>query len=295
MSPEIVGQVLLDALKDSAISFAFVFLFHIIISLFEDKLATFLTKRKGIGPLFGSIFGLIPQCGTSVLAADLYIKKYITIGTIIAVFLSCNDEALIVLISGAGTIKGVPPQNPWWMILVLICIKFVIGFIVGIIADLIFNKQEIVEPQGEIKDVTCEGHHHENTKLHKHFLHPLFHSLEIFIYVFIASALLGLIIQGVGEDAFKGFLTQNKYLSPLFASIVGLIPNCSGSVLLSTLYNSGTISFGALVGGLLVNSGLGILMLFKSKKTIKSGLFILISCFLIGILVSYIICLIGGF
>lgn len=288
MTSEVAIQILLDSLKDSAIAFAFVFVCHIIISLFEDKLAQSLTRKKVLGPLFGSLVGQIPQCGTSVLGADLYLKKYITLGTLCAIFISCNDEALIVLITES-------PSKPWFVIPLLILIKFVVGFLMGMGLDLIFNKQKIEDVHENLKDVTCEDHHHENTRLHKHFLHPLVHSLEIFLYVFIATALLNYIIAGVGQEAFTSFLTRNQYLSPLFSCIVGLIPNCAGSVLLATLFNSGTIPFGALVGGLIVNSGLGILMLFKSKKTLKSGFTVLGICFLTGVIISYLVCLIMGF
>ena len=92
-------EILLDALKDSILVFAFVFLFHVILSFIETPVSNFLVKRKKTSPIFGSLFGLIPQCGTSVIAADLYIKRYITIGTVIAVFLSCSDEALIMLLA----------------------------------------------------------------------------------------------------------------------------------------------------------------------------------------------------
>ncbi len=97
MTWQLFGEILLDALKDSVLVFAFVFLFHVILSFIETPVSNFLVRRKKIAPVFGSLFGLIPQCGTSVVAAELYIKRYITLGTIIAVFLSCSDEALIVL------------------------------------------------------------------------------------------------------------------------------------------------------------------------------------------------------
>ena len=99
MTWELFLDILLDALKDSGIVFAFVFLFHVILSFIETPVSNFLVKRKKTSPIFGALFGLVPQCGTSVIAADLYIKKYITIGTVIAVFLSCSDEALLVLLA----------------------------------------------------------------------------------------------------------------------------------------------------------------------------------------------------
>ena len=245
MTWDIAKDVLLDALKDSALVLAFVFAFHLLLSFIEDKLSRFLTKNQKLSPLLGSLFGIIPQCGTSVLAGDLYIKRYITFGTLVAVFLSCSDEAILVLLTKPSA------QTIW--VLPLIGSKFVIGFAIGYLIDLIYRKQEISKPEEELTDVICHEHHHEHTKLHKHFIHPLIHSLEIFAYVLVINIALGLIIASVGEDNFKNFLVSNRYLAPLYASLIGLIPNCASSVLLSELYLSGGLSFGALLAGLLFN------------------------------------------
>lgn len=281
MTWEIASGVLLDALKDSALVLAFVFLFHVLLSFIEDKLSNFLTKNHKLSPLFGSLFGIIPQCGTSVLAADLYIQKYISIGTLAAVFLSCSDEALIVLLTH--------PSEKTIMVLPLIASKFVIGFLIGFILDFVFKKQEIVEHQEELKDVTCEPHHHhDHVKLHKHLLHPLIHSLEIFAFVFVINVGLGLLIAYVGEENFANFMVSNKYLSPLFTSIIGMIPNCVSSVLISELYISSSLSFGALLAGLLMNAGLGMMVLLKNKATIKSTLLILAICFVTSIVFGYL-------
>ena len=284
MTWDIAKDVLLDALKDSALVLAFVFLFHVLLSFIEDKLSNFLTKNHKLSPLFGSLFGIIPQCGTSVLAADLYIRKYITIGTLAAVFLSCSDEALIVLLTH--------PTEKTIMVLPLIASKFAIGFLVGVIIDLV-KKPVIVETSEELKDVTCEPHHHhhDKVKLHKHLIHPLIHSLEIFAYVFVINVSLGLIIASVGEENFADFIVSNKYLSPLFASFIGLIPNCVSSVLISELYISSTIPFGALLAGLLMNAGLGMMILLKNKSTLKQTGIIFLTCFTTAVVFGYIACI----
>ena len=287
MTWEIAKEVLLDALKDSAIVLAFVFAFHLLLSFIEDKLSSFLTKNRKVAPLFGSLFGIIPQCGTSVLAADLYIKRYITFGTLAAVFLSCSDEAILVLLTN--------PTQKTWMVLPLIGSKFVIGFMVGFLIDLIYRKQEIKKPEEELKDVICEEHHHEHTKLHKHLIHPLIHSLEIFAYVFVINVSLGLIIASVGEENFANFLLSNKYAAPVYAALIGLIPNCASSVLLSELYMTSYLSFGALLSGLLVNAGLGMMILLKSKTTWRQTIFIIALSLLTAVTFGYIFCGILGF
>lgn len=287
MTWDIAKDVLLDALKDSALVLAFVFAFHLLLSFIEDKLSRFLTKNQKLSPLLGSLFGIIPQCGTSVLAGDLYIKRYITFGALVAVFLSCSDEAILVLLTKPSA------QTIW--VLPLIGSKFVIGFAVGYLIDLLYRKQEISKPEQELTDVICHEHHHEHTKIHKHLIHPLVHSLEIFAYVLVINIALGLIIASVGEDNFKNFLVSNRYLAPLYASLIGLIPNCASSVLLSELYLSGGLSFGALLAGLLVNSGLGMTVLLKSKSTLKKAGLVVAICLVTAIAFGYIFCGIIGF
>ena len=294
MTWELALEIILDALKDSALVFAFVFAFHFLLSFFDHQIADFLIERKKTGPLFGSLFGLIPQCGTSVLGADLYIKKYITMGTLIALFLSCSDEAFIAILASGS--------NKTIMILPLIGLKFAIGCLIGILVDLIFRHQEIHEAKEEehehVGEYECPEHHHHHdheNKVQQHFVHPLLHSLEIFAYVLIINLLIGFIIGFVGEENFSNFIQTNKYLAPLFTSIIGLIPNCASSLLITELYIEGSLSFGALLSGLLVNSGLGMMMLLKNRKAIKNIPLIIIICLSIAIISGYITCLIIGF
>ena len=287
MSWELFFEILLDSLKDSVLIFAFVFLFHVILSFIENPVSNFLIKRKKTSPIFGALFGLIPQCGTSVVAADLYIKKFITIGTLIAVFLSCSDEALLILLSAWN--------EKTLAIFPLIGLKLVAGVSFGLLIDLIIRKQKVEEVDHLEEEKECHHHHHENTPAHAHLIHPLLHSLEIFAYVLIINLALGLLIGFVGIDNFSSFMSANRYLAPLFTSIIGLIPNCASSVAITELYLSGTLSFGALFAGLLVNSGLGMMVLFKEYKNIKKTLLILGVCFLIAVSLGYLTCLVSGF
>ena len=280
-------DILLDSLKDSVLIFAFVFLFHVILSFIETPVSNFLIKRKKTSPIFGALFGLIPQCGTSVVAADLYIKKLITFGTLIAVFLSCSDEALLVLLS-AWNEKSLA-------IFPLIGLKLVAGIIFGFLIDLIIRKQTINEVDHIEEEKECHTHHHENTPAHAHLIHPLIHAIKIFIYVFVINLALGLLIGWVGEENFANFMISNKYLAPLFTSIIGLIPNCASSVLITELYLSNTLSFGALFAGLLVNSGLGVMILFKEHKNLKKTFIIIGVCFAIAVSLGYLTCLVSGF
>ena len=287
MSWELFFDILLDSLKDSVLIFAFVFLFHVILSFIENPVSNFLIKRKKTSPIFGALFGLIPQCGTSVVAADLYIKRFITIGTLIAVFLSCSDEALLILLSAWN--------EKTLAIFPLIGLKLVAGVAFGLLIDLIIRKQKVEEVDRVEEEKECHHHHHENTPAHAHLIHPLIHSIEIFAYVLVINLALGLLIGFVGVDNFSNFMISNRYLAPLFTSIIGLIPNCASSVAITELYLSGTLSFGALFAGLLVNSGLGMMVLFKEYKNIKKTLLILGLCLVIAVSLGYLTCLVSGF
>lgn len=287
MTWQLFGEIVLDALKDSVLVFAFVFLFHVILSFIETPVSNFLVKRKKAAPVFGSLFGLIPQCGTSVVAAELYIKRYITLGTIIAVFLSCSDEALIVLITHWNERS--------LAIFPLIGLKLVTGIIIGMLIDLVMRHQKVDEVDQIEEEKECHTHHHENTPAHAHLIHPLIHSIKIFIYILIINIALGTLIGFITEERFADFMLTNRYLTPLFSAIIGLIPNCASSLLITELYVTGSISFGALFAGLLVNSGLGMMVLIKNKKNIKSALFIILFCFIIAIALGYLTCLVNGF
>jgi len=279
MNFQIIREIVLDALKDSASVFLFVFIFHALTSFFEGRMANFIASRKVGAPVIGSLFGLIPQCGTSVLGSDLYARGVITAGTLIAIFLSCSDEAILVLLSG-GFGRVIP---------VLLVLKFFIGTIVGLAVNAII-RQDTHMPAGEY-----EGHAHSENPIDSHLLHPLHHAFEVFMYVFVINIIMGALIQLIGEENLSSIISGGRHLTPLLASILGLVPNCASSVILSELYMSGNIAFGALTGGLLVNSGLGILILFKRKDTIKSAVWIILTCFVVSVASGYAICLVNGF
>ena len=287
MTWELFGDILLDSLKDSVIIFAFVFLFHVILSFIETPVSNFLIRRKRVSPIFGSLFGLVPQCGTSVVAAELYIKRYITLGTIIAVFLSCSDEALLALIT-AWDKRSVA-------VFPLIGLKLATGIVVGMLVDLVIRHQKIDEVDHIEEEKECHKHHHENTPAHAHLIHPLIHAIKVFVYIFIINLSLGVIIGFVGEEKFAAFMVSNRYLAPLFSAIIGLIPNCAASLLITELYLSSSISFGALFAGLLVNSGLGVMVMLKDRKYIKNALLIVLFCFVVAIALGYLTCLVNGF
>ncbi len=299
-------HILEHSLIDSLKVLGFAFIIYVILSFLEGKITNLLKKHKGINPILGASAGLIPQCGISVIAADLYLKKHITMGTLVAVFFACSDEALPILLSDHTKALWIIP---------LLLIKLVMGFSIGYLVDLFIDKrQEHLEHvhneeehhphehqhEGEdesMKDmdnvhVGCCHHHIEEdeSKLKVHLLHPFIHSLKIFIYVFAVNILFGLIIHWIGgEDVLISFLSKNEALAPIVSAVVGLIPNCASSVLITEIFLLDGLPFAGLVSGLAVNSGLGLVYLIKNRKSIKDVLIILGILFTSAVAVGYII------
>lgn len=280
-------HVLEHALIDSLKVFILVFILYFALSFVENYISKKLSSNNKVSPFFGSLLGLIPQCGISVAASDLYIKRKITVGTLVAVFLACSDEAIFILLASEKFLTVFP----------LLFIKLVVGFISGMMIDsFILRKQKLKKDNEEV--VSCahhHEHHHHDSKLKHNFKHTLLHSIEILIYVFIVNFIFGLLIELLGEAKLIIFLQNNKYLAPLFSSIIGVIPNCASSVVLSELYIINGLSFGALLSGLLMNAGLGLVYLFKKKENLKMNINVVVIMFIISLIIGYLTCLINGF
>lgn len=281
-------DVFIHSLLDSLTVLLFVLAFHVLLSFFEGKVTRFLESKRKAAPALGAAFGLIPECGTSVVAADLFLKGHISLGTVVAVFLSCSDEALPILFSDVS--------GRYWSGFLVIGCKLVIGTAVGLFVDLLYKKgkEEVKEHldacEGERQEHFGCCHHQiegQGDKWEEHLLHPLIHSLKIFVYVFIVTFLFATMVFYVGEDAIGAFLTKNFYLAPILGTIVGLIPNCASSVLLSTLFVSGSLSFAGLLSGLLMNAGLGMIMLFKKGASKKKAFLVLAICLASSIAFGY--------
>ena len=294
-------DVLLDSLLDSLKVLAIAFVIYFIISFVEDKISKILGVKNRFSPLIGSSLGLIPQCGISVMGANLYLAHHISMGTLIALFISCSDEALPILLSTANV-------NDLLSVLLIVGIKFVLGFAVGFLVDAImYHKKEVEHHLDEecshhFEEMEIEGccHHHlgahnEDSKWQKHLIHPLIHSIKIFIYCLIINFLFGLMIYLIGEEKIGNFLSHFKYFSPVFASLIGMIPNCASSVLITETYLAHGIGLGAVIAGLSINAGLGLVFLFRKKETLKQTFIILGILLSVSIISGYVISLILGF
>lgn len=269
---------ILDILKDSFFDsykvFALALIIFLVLSIFEHKLASFFKKQNKLSPLIGASLGLIPECGVSVVTARMYSLSFVSTGTIFAVLFASSDEALTILFTNKETIPSA---------LLLMGIKLSCGFLFGFLIDLFIKHKLHDFDEAKIKV------EEEETKLEHHLIKPYLHAFEIFIYVFVVSFIFGLIIYLIGEEKIYQFLEANYYSSVLLSSIVGFIPNCASSVLITNLFMNNGIPFAALVSGLCMNSGVGILYLIKGKRSIKAKLFVITSLFLASNVVGYTI------
>lgn len=279
-------DAILDSLIDTVKLIPFLLITYIIMEFIEHKTShktkDAIKKSGHFGPLIGGILGVVPQCGFSAAASSLYSARIITLGTLIAVFLSTSDEMLPILISEAVDVR---------IILSILGIKLVIAVIVGFIIDLFFRKKfETSEDEPEIKDL-CE-HEHCHCE-HGIFKSALKHTINITLYIFIISLVLNIIIYFIGEDNLAHILNSTPIIGPIIASLVGLIPNCASSVIITQLYLSKVLNFATMIAGLLVNTGVGLLILFRTNKDLKENIKITVLFFAIGVIFGIIFDLIG--
>lgn len=279
---------MIDIIKDTLIDgiklLPFLFITYLIMEYIEHKTgnkAQNIVKKSGkFGPLFGGILGVFPQCGFSAAAANLYSARIISIGTLIAVFLSTSDEMLPILISESASAG---------LILQILAIKLVIGVVAGFAVDIITRFIRKKKEDNVVENVShlCE-HEHCDCE-HGIFKSSLKHTLNIFLFIIIITFILNIGIHLIGEENISNFITRFPTVGILICALVGFIPNCASSVIITELYLTNLISMGAMISGLLVGSGIGMLVLFKSNKNIKENLKIAGILYLIGIISGFII------
>lgn len=276
-------EVILDTIVDSLKLIPFLLVAFLIIELLEHKLnnktKNIITKSKKIGPIIGSLLGVIPQCGFSVMATNLYITRIITLGTLISIYLSTSDEMLIIMISEKVEIS---------LILKILLIKIFFGIVYGLIIDKIINKKK---KDKETNYELCDEEHCDCN--HSILLSAIKHTLHITLFIFIITLIINTIFTILGDNYLSKILLNNSILSPFITSLIGLIPNCAASVILTELYLNNTISLGALIGGLLTSSGSSLLVLIKNNKNQKENLSIILLLYALGVLSGIIIELIS--
>lgn len=264
-------EFLKDALIDSLNLLPFLFVMFVFIEwieiYFTKKKHLFVFFMKKIGPLFGSLFASIPQCGFSVIASTLYTRRILSRGTLLSVYLATSDEAIPIIIS---------EPSKAYLVLPIICIKILVAIIAGYLVDIIFTYKanepvELNKSDNFLHEKGCCHHEIADSQYPKDlWLHPLKHTFNIFIFILIVSIGLGYILSVAGtEENLAKYCLINSPVQPVIASFIGLIPNCAISVLLTLLYLKHTISFGSLIAGLSSSSGLGLLILLTRNNDKK--------------------------
>lgn len=264
-----------DALLDGVKLLPFLFITYLIMEYIEHKTSQkteqILQKSGKWGSVLGGILGIVPQCGFSAAASNLYAGRIITLGTLFAVFLSTSDEMLPILIS-----EQVHPLT----IAKILGMKAIIGMTAGLAIDLwCRRKKDNVKEELRI-DHICD-HQHCHCEEGKIIRSALSHTFQIFFFILLISFLLNLLISMIGEARIGAFLSARPILGPVLAGIVGLIPNCASSIALTKLYLEGVLGAGSMLAGLLSGTGVGLLVLFKVNDSLKEN--VQITCFLYGI------------
>ena len=269
-----VLDAILDGVIDTVKIVPFLFISFFIIEILEHKLNSNkkLEKAGKLGPLFGSLLGIVPQCGIASIATNLYVTGIISVGTLISVFLSTSDEMIPILLSENVSLK---------FIFIVLAIKFLIGVASGFVIDLFYQKKN-TEDYSLCEEEHCHCEEHI-------FISALKHTVNISLFILVVNILLNLIFSYGLEDLLSNLLLSDSIFSPFITSLIGLIPNCASRIIITKLYLVSSISFGSLIAGLLANSGIALIILAKTNKNKKENLVIILLTYLIGVLVGIIL------
>lgn len=281
-----MADILTDTLLDGAKLLPFLFLTYLLMETLEHHTAGRLQEKIRTagtwGPVWGGLLGVIPQCGFSAAASSLFAGRVITVGTLLAIYLSTSDEMLPILIS-----EAVPAQA----IAKILAVKVVIAMLSGLLVELIYTKvMKRQEKEMDIHVVCEEEHCHCEDGI---LISALKHTVRIFVYILLISLALNLVLGFVGEEALAGLFSGTPFVGELIAALVGLIPNCASSVVITQLYLDGIIGAGAMMSGLLVNAGVGVLVLFRLNRDYRQNAAIVVSLYALGVFWGVVIELCG--
>lgn len=325
-----MGDVFLDALIDTLWVVPFLLIMNALIEIVEHKSNGLRANRilkGGFAPLIGTTVGVVPQCGFSVVATELYGKRRIALGTLLAVYIATSDEALPIMLSSyAGVTKILP------VLIIKVCFALVVGYSVFGIEKLVARKRPIAAP-AENSDVHDHDHEHEHSHdheqeeehdddvhahihgCHHHSLegegnvlpenatrrqkakriwslylkHPILHTATVVLYIFIVNVVFGIIVYYVGEDRLTAFLDKAGYAQPALAAAVGLIPNCAASVVITELYVVGGLNLGGAVAGLCVSAGIGYAVLIKQNRSVKTTALVIALMFVLSVALGMVV------
>ena len=282
---EFIDEVLFHGFVDTLKLVLFLFLTYLLMEFIEhkasDKVKATMTRAGGLGPLVGGVFGAVPQCGFSAAAANLYTGRVITLGTLIAVFLSTSDEMLPILLAGNMKISKV---------LLIVVYKCAVGILLGFGIDFAMKLMNRGKEEINIDEICDNDDCHCENGIVRSALH---HTLSVSLFVFLVTVLVNSLVFFVGDEALSGSLMTLPVISHLICAVIGLIPNCASSVALTRLAMSGVISAGAMMAGLFAGAGVGLLILFRMNRRQRENVVVVALLIAIGVLFGLLADLIG--
>ncbi len=312
---EIVEHVLTHSIADTLYLIPFLFATYVGMEWLEHKTGSrtqnAIRKAGVFGPVIGAVLGAVPQCGFSASAATLYAGRVVTIGTLFAVFLSTSDEMLPIFLA---------EQVPLGTIVAIIGAKVLVGIVAGLIIDLgvrlIRHRHDDLRIHELCAEANCgceedcetcrQNPHrvyehceddygrraadceHDHTHDHAHgwgaiFKSALIHTLQITLFIFLITIVLNVFFETIGEDALAFILGGDSIFSIMTAGLVGLIPNCAASIIIAQLYVAGVLGPGAMMSGLLVSAGIGLLVLARTNRNAGQNVAIIVGLYAIGV------------
>jgi len=305
MEANYLFDIFSEALTDSAKMIPLLLIIYVGIEIVEykysNKIRESVQKAGAAGPAVGAVTGSFPQCGISVVASALYTQRLATIGTLLAVYLATSDEAIPVILSQPEKAEIIVP---------LIITKIIIAIIAGYAVDFVFrksNRETLTHIQAYAEGSDSELHHHETILDEKAccnhstspsaaefnpkeiILHPIIHTVKVFIFIFGVTFAINFAIAQMGEKAFEKLFFGYGVFQPFLMALFGLIPNCAASVAITMLYLKGAVTYGSMIAGLCASGGLGLLVLFKEEKDKREVLRILLLLFGISVFAGYTI------
>lgn len=288
MNLEEIFHILWHSFIDSIVVFPFLILTYILIEVIQRKTnlvknGSFLTGK--LAPVYGSALGVFPQCGFSVMSAKLYENNLIKAGTLLSVFIATSDEAFALLLTNGKFLD----------LALLLTLKFTIAVIVGFGVNAFIKKSVSVKYKGlnSIKHEEycrqCGTSDKNATTMQRYLLYPFIHALKTFLFVYAVNFAFSTLVHFVSEENILSVMQTHLLLQPVITSIIGLIPNCASSILITQLYVNGGIAFGSMFAGLSTNAGIGLAIMLKNRKKFKTNVIILLSLYAISVICGIII------
>lgn len=284
---EFVLDVVIDALKDTVELIPFLFATYVVISLLDlfasDKTTAAIQRAGHAGPLIGGVLGVVPQCGFSAMGASLYADRIVSLGTFVAVILSTSDEMLPLLLAEHVEVG---------LLARILVTKAVLGVILGFAIDLVLravlgrtslagvdesdageeqDEDAEFDPSAYSCDCGCGEPLTRGQTAWWVVVNSAYRTFQVVVFIFVVSVLLNALIALVGEDALASFLSGNAVVATLVSGLVGLVPNCAASVVLTQLYIDGVLGFAPMIAGTLVAGGAGYLVLFRMNGNMREN------------------------